>query len=120
MLPAQPYLPARSIPVTESTPLASKPTLNPYGYIKHSNLNSNSLVGAHSIPIPLTSYAQPNSRPVISPHVSDGFDFNMNEYMPAAASSRVSSVLTPQYHQPRASALTAYRPSQFNMMTQRA
>jgi hypothetical protein len=71
-----------------------------------------SLIGAHSIP--LTSYSRPLSAP--------DMNLNMNEYMPTAAASRVSTtIFNPNTMLQTVADKMGFMPSnKFQMMAQRA
>lgn len=91
LVPAQPYQPARSVEIQTESPITSQPT---YSYYGSSFKPSNSIIGAHSVP--LTSYVQSNAKPLITSTTTESnLDLNMNEYIPAA-SSRVASFVSPK------------------------
>ncbi|KAG5680781.1 hypothetical protein PVAND_010267 [Polypedilum vanderplanki] len=122
MVPAQSYHALRSMSTT-TMPIETATTtmdtklqsiqINPYGpFLK----TSNTLVGAQSAP--LLSFFNSNPRPLTTPTVqASNIGLNTNEYIPSASSRIVTSVIPPQV--PNIS-MTAFKPSSYPIMAQRA
>jgi hypothetical protein len=115
MIPPQQYIPAARSAMQDSV---STNTAKPIMSSSYGSPYASPLVASPSISLksylPFNAISRPlNTREVLN----DGFNLNTNEYVPAASSRVSTSMLYPKQV---SSGMTAFKPSKYQMITQRA